>query len=232
MKTKMRNSKVKKEKKVSFKIKDIEDLQVLEQIKSGKVNAYEFIYKKYYQFIQYHCFLSVKSKQVADDLAVEILTKIYLNIDKYQVKYTFNSWVWGIARNHLIDHIRKSKNEPVNINKNSVIQRHVSNDSDDLNGVLNANSTDVQSDEPNPEELIDKKEVVSNRKKFVKDLLDSMSERDRQILVYYYFEDMSYEEISKKLNIPLNTMKVTLMRSKEKLKNSIGTIASISHLLA
>ena len=87
-----------KEKKAKFSDKDIKDLQVLEDIKAGNGNAYEFIYNRYFRYIQYHCFMSIKDQQIADDLTVEILTKIYLNIDKYSVKYTFNSWVWSIAR--------------------------------------------------------------------------------------------------------------------------------------
>jgi len=231
METKMRNSKVKKVRAASFKTKDVEDIKVLEQIKAGKIDAYEFIYNKYHQYIQYHCFLSVKNKQIADDLTAEILTKVYLNLDKYQIQYTFNSWVWGIARNHVIDYIRKSKNDPININKNSVIQRFVSNDSESSES-LNVHSSDVESEEPNPEEVINNKEVVNARKQFVKNLLDGMSERERQILVHYYFDEMSYEEIATKMGLKLNSMKVYMLRAKEQLKNKIGSIANVSHLLA
>ena len=115
----MKNSR--KKKKAKFADKDLQDLKMLEEIKSGNVNAYEVIYNRYYRYIQYHCFMSVKDQQLANDLTVEILTKIYLNIDKYSVKYTFNSWVWSIVKNYVVDYIRKSKNEPVNSNRNASI---------------------------------------------------------------------------------------------------------------
>jgi RNA polymerase sigma-70 factor (ECF subfamily) len=214
-----------------FSAKDQKDLETLEKIKSGQINAYEYIYNRYYQFIQYHCFLSVKNHQISEDLANEILTKIYLNIDKYTVKYTFNAWVWSIARNYVIDYIRKSKNEPVNSNVNSLIQSFESNDSDNYK-TLTVHSSDLSSDDPNPEESLEKGNTAKARKAFVKNLLDSMSERERQILIHYYFDEMSYDEIASKLNIGLSAMKVTLMRAKEKLKNKIGSIDNISHLLA
>jgi hypothetical protein len=68
----MKNSR--KKKKAKFADKDLQDLKMLEEIKSGNVNAYEVIYNRYYRYIQYHCFMSVKDQQLANDLTVEILT--------------------------------------------------------------------------------------------------------------------------------------------------------------
>jgi RNA polymerase sigma-70 factor (ECF subfamily) len=229
MKTTRKSVSKKSSKSKNFNEKDIKDLQVLEEIKSGKVNAYEFIYERYYKFIQYHCFMSIKDQQIAHDLANEILTKVYLNIDKYKTQYTFNSWVWSIVRNHLVDHVRKSKLEPVNHNLNSLIQSFESNDSDNYK-TLTVHYSDLSSDDQNPEEIVQDKNIDNARKEFVKNLLGNISEKERMILVHYYFDDMSYEEIAEKLDIGLSSMKVTLMRAKEKLKNRIGSKKNIAHL--
>jgi len=213
----------------TFSEKDLKDLKTLEEIKAGNINAYEFIYKRYYQFIQYHCFLSVKDQQISNDLASEILTKIYLNIDKYKVNYTFNSWVWSIVKNYLIDYTRKRKSEPLNHNRNSsIIARNSENDELSLNTLC---SSEIDSGYLNPEELTLEKNVNKMRKDFVNNLLNNISERERLILTYYYFEDMSYEEIAEKLDMGLSSMKVTLMRAKEKLKNRIGSMDNIAHLI-
>lgn len=227
MKNVTRKSKVKKVDYSSFKEKDQKDLEILAKIKSGEVNAYEYFYDKYYQYIQYHCYLSVKNLQVADDLTMEILTKIYLSLDKYSVNHTFNAWVWRIIRNHVVDYIRKSKNEPINRNVNSVIQSFESNDSD-----INVSSVDLSTGELNPQETLEANNTSKIRKAFVSNLLNSMSEKERMILIHYYYDEMSYDEIAAKLNIGLSAMKVTLMRAKEKLKNRIGSIDKVSHLFA
>ena len=229
MKTTRKSVSKKSSKTKNFSEKDLKDLAVLEQIKSGKVNAYEFIYERYYKFIQYHCFNSIKDQQIAHDLANEILTKVYLNIDKYKTQYTFNSWVWSIVRNHLVDHVRKSKLEPVNHNLNSLIQSFESNDSDNYK-TLTVHYSDLSSDDQNPEEIIQDKNMDKARKEFVKNLLGNVNEKERMILIHYYFDDMSYEEIAEKLDMGLSTMKVTLMRAKEKLKNRIGSKNNIAHL--
>jgi RNA polymerase sigma-70 factor (ECF subfamily) len=229
MKTTRKSVSKKSSKSKKFNEKDLKDLQVLEEIKSGKVNAYEFIYERYYKFIQYHCFMSIKDQQIAHDLANEILTKVYLNIDKYKTQYTFNSWVWSIVRNHLVDHVRKSKLEPVNHNLNSLIQSFESNDSENYK-TLTVHYSDLSSDDQNPEEIVQDKNIDNARKEFVKNLLGNISEKERMILVHYYFDDMSYEEIAEKLDIGLSSMKVTLMRAKKKLKNRIGSKNNIAHL--
>ena len=224
----MKNSR--KEKKAKFADKDLKDLSMLEQIKSGNVNAYEVIYNRYYRFIQYHCFMSVKDQQLANDLTVEILTKIYLNIDKYSVKYTFNSWVWSIVKNYVIDYIRKNKNEPVNSNRNASIAIQESREEGSEYSTVYSNQLD--SGDLNPEQLMQQKNAQTTRKEFVLNLLSGLTERERMIIIHYYFDEMSYDEIAAKLNIGLSLMKVTLLRTKEKLKNKIGSFDKISHLLA
>ncbi|MFN9953920.1 MAG: RNA polymerase sigma factor, partial [bacterium] len=66
--------------------------------------------------------------------------------------------------------------------------------------------------------------LINTRKEFVQSLLSNISERERMILIHYYFDEMSYDEIAAKLNIGLSVMKVTLMRTKEKLRKKIGSI--------
>jgi RNA polymerase sigma factor (sigma-70 family) len=224
----MKNSR--KKKKAKFADKDLQDLKMLEEIKSGNVNAYEVIYNRYYRYIQYHCFMSVKDQQLANDLTVEILTKIYLNIDKYSVKYTFNSWVWSIVKNYVVDYIRKSKNEPVNSNRNASIAIQETRDEGSEFSTVYSNQLD--SGDINPEELMQAKSTERIRREFVLNLLNGLNERERMIIIHYYFDEMSYDEIAAKLNIGLSLMKVTLLRTKEKLKNKIGSFDKISHLLA
>lgn len=210
---------------------DLKDLEFVDRVKSGDRNAYEHIYKRYFKFILQKCYMSIKDQQMAKDMATEIMMKVYLNIDKYTVDYTFNSWVWSIANNFIVDHARKSKREPVNMNHNI----HISNSDSKKDEDSNVNviySGEIDSKEMNPEQLMQYKHVCNSRKKFVQDLLSSLNERERMIMVHYYFDDMSYDEIAKKLNIGLSSMKVTLMRTKEKLKNRIGDYSNITSLLA
>lgn len=207
-----------------------EDLKALEEVKSGKTSSYEFIYNRYFRYVQYKCYLSTRDQQIADDLAIEILTKVYFNLDKFNSSNTFNSWVTSIAKNHLMDYLRKKPLEPIDHNKNSSITNNESREDDINTGMTFANQ--LKSDVLDPEEQMQKRSAQNLRKEFVMNLLSGMKERDRKIIMHYYFDQMSYEEIAQKLDISLSVMKVALMRGKEKLKNKIGSYSNIAHLFA
>lgn len=217
----------------NFSDKDLKELEVVERVKSGDNQAFDHIHKRYYKFILYKCWLSVRDNHMAKDMTADIFTKIFLNIDKYTVQYTFNSWVTSIANNYIVDYSRKSKTEPVGMNKNIQIVNHDSQNQNEGGSdgyIMFSNRLD--SGEKNPEQLMHERKIQDMRKKFVMDLLAGLNERERMIITHYYFDDMSYEEIASKLNIGLSTMKVTLMRSKEKLKNKIGDYSIITSLFA
>ncbi|MEY4571006.1 MAG: hypothetical protein RLZ10_199 [Bacteroidota bacterium] len=231
MENSTRKSIVTKSKTAKFDQKALAHLEIVERIKSGDQKAFDKLHKEYYNYFFYHCLLSVKNRQIAEDLTMEILTKIYVNIDKYTVNYTFNTWVWSIARNHVIDYIRMSSREPVNINRNSFISStdHIEDEVKFRDAIK---PDDIKNACSSTDDYVQASKTEKLRKQFVDSLLNGVSEKERNILIHYYVDEMSYEQIAKKLNIGLSSMKLTLMRVKNKLRNKIGTMDKISHLLA
>ena len=66
------------------------------------------------------------------------------------------------------------------------------------------------SDDPTPEEEL----ITRQRDKIVRDLVDRLAPRYRRIVNMRYFDELSYEEIAKQLNIPLGTVKIQLRRAR------------------
>lgn len=91
-----------------FKAQDFQDLALVESIKRGNQAAFELLYKKYYPHMHRRIFLSLRNKQDAEDVSSEIFQKIYENIHCYEKKYTFNAWISRLAKNHMIDFVRKN----------------------------------------------------------------------------------------------------------------------------
>lgn len=210
-----------------FHAGDYEDLSVVEMVKSGKVDEFKRIYDKYYNFIYYYCFQSTRDQQLSKDLTNDIMTKIFVSIDKYEVNYTFNSWVWKIVKNYVIDHIRNRETNPININLNVSIMNHEY--SEESTNIITPSQ--LASDINNPEEECYSKELIKRRRELVNSLLSKMSERDRKLVTMYYFEDKSYEEIAEALDLKLNSMRVYLKRAKEILRDEIGSYSLISDLV-
>lgn len=214
-----------------FSKKDEKELDLISRIKSGDKAAFTVLYNKYWSPIKYYCYQRVRDNQISEDLATEILTKVYEKIKSYEAQYTFNSWVIRITKNHVIDHVRKSKRNPVNSNLNYSIQNSITSESGDLtiSSVLGCDT--MENDSLNPEQTFTQKETIKERRKFLAQYIMHLKERDRKILKLYYVDEMSYDEISKELDLNLNCMKVSLKRAKDKLKSMIGSFDRIIDLV-
>jgi len=76
-------------------------------------------------------------------------------------------------------------------------------------------SVDIKALELNPEENMVKKQKVI----LMRSVVDKLKPRYKQLVEMRYFEELSYEEISDKLNLPLGTVKAQLFRAREFLAN-------------
>ena len=135
-----------------------------------------------------------------------------MNLNKYSPNFAFSTWLNKIGTNSTIDFLRKSKLStiPININdEQEESKREINN---------------LQIDRSNPEEKFIKKQRVSVIKKAV----EEMNPLFGILIQMRYFNELSYDEISKALGMPLGTVKVQLKKKKknlyELLKNGEGTI--------
>jgi len=68
----------------------------------------------------------------------------------------------------------------------------------------------IPSDDPNPEEEL----ITRQRDQLVRSLVDRLAPRYRRIVSLRYFDELSYEEIARQLNLPLGTVKIQLRRAR------------------
>lgn len=211
-----------------FKDSDVKDLMAVNKIRSGKEVGFDYLYNKYGEYIRYYCFMKLRDRKLSEDMANEILVKVYQNLDKYEVKYTLSSWIYRITRNYIVDHIRKQKKNLTDMNRSISIQGFSSSsidEGDEVNGVVSCEV--LASDVSDPESSFTSSELRKTRVDILKKYLSKIDEQDRMILLMYYYEDMSYDEISSKLNIGLSKMKVRMLRAKKKLKEMMTGLESV-----
>jgi RNA polymerase sigma-70 factor (ECF subfamily) len=210
-----------------FSEANMKDLQVLERIKAGDDRAFRAIHSKYAPFVRQYVYLRVYNKTMTEDIVQDIMAKVWSSLDKYKVDRTFNSWLWRIVRNHMVDHYRKSTVTVLNTATNLGISCEDADvDSAREQHVVFENVIEDRS--LMADRRTDERDVAS----FVDSILGSVSGRERRIMEMYFFEERSYTEIADELEIPLNTMKVLLMRVKEKIRNRTGAMETAKTLLA
>ncbi|HEY0262532.1 MAG TPA: sigma-70 family RNA polymerase sigma factor [Chitinophagales bacterium] len=186
-----------------MEIKDsISEFNLIRAAQNGDKKAFGLIMTKFERSI-YHVILKmVHNRADAEDLTMQTFEKAYRFIHLYSEDFTFSSWIFKIATNSCIDFIRQKK---LMISSTS-LNASATDSPDDGN-----NSFVVQDQNPNPEAEI----IQSQRAKRVSEMIKKIPEKYRIFLELRYFEELSYEEISERTDIPVGTVKAKLHRAKE-----------------
>jgi RNA polymerase sigma-70 factor (ECF subfamily) len=182
------------------------DLELVKDIQSGipsKVRAaQERIYKEYHPIFFTQMMRNVKCRKEAEDLTIQILTKALVQIEKFNQSYAFSTWIQSIAINLLIDFKRK----------NTILTQSIGEIRKTTDG--NYMEMDVEDLTSNPlDNFIQQENHIELNVK-----LNNISEDSQTLLSLRYFEELSYNEIADKLQMPIGTVKAKLHRAKEELK--------------
>ncbi|MGV3687238.1 MAG: RNA polymerase sigma factor [Daejeonella sp.] len=178
------------------------DFNVVCRARDGDQKAYAELMQRYKDSIYFMALKMVNNKDDAMDLTVETFGKAFENLDRYKPDFAFSTWLFRIATNNCIDFIRKKR-----IN---VVSLHTLADDDG-----DERQFEVPSESLNPEQTSIKKQ--ENEK--LKNIVDQLPSRYRTLIILRYFEEQSYEEISKQLDLPLGTVKAQLFRARDLLAN-------------
>lgn len=161
--------------------------------------AYAELLDRYKDSVYYLLMKMVNNKDDAEDLTIEAFGKAFKNIEQYTPNFAFSTWLFRIATNNCIDFIRKKRTVTLSLD-----QAFTSSDGGEM-------TMDVRSDVLNPEETMIRKQ----KSKIMRAMVDKLKPRYRVLIEMRYFQELSYEEISEKLDLPLGTVKAQLFRSRE-----------------
>lgn len=140
----------------------------------------------------------------AEDIAQEAFVKAWKSLKKYDSSTSkFKTWLFKIARNTAIDYLRKKKHVPFSYFENA-----------EGSNVL---TETVASEEELPDALLMKLEDAEELHK----TLELLPPKPREILLLYYTNDMTFEEIGEILGEPANTVKSRHRRALQKLREII-----------
>ena len=84
-----------------------DDSQLVDWVLAGDKSAFEYLFNRYGESIRRLYVQRLGSSGDVDDLLQETFIKVFINLARYDREYTFGQWVYTIARNTLIDYVRK-----------------------------------------------------------------------------------------------------------------------------
>jgi RNA polymerase sigma factor (sigma-70 family) len=177
------------------------DLLLVNEAKKGNEKAFASLMNRYWDSIYFMLLKMVNNSSDAEDLTIEAFGKAFRNLESYTPKFAFSTWLFKIATNNCVDFIRKKQVSPAPLD-------HLQ---DNLDSVI----VNIQSDQPDPEELLINYQKIAELKVFVSQL----KPRYKSLIELRYYKEYSYAEISEKLNLPIGTVKAQLNRAKLLLYN-------------
>ena len=176
---------------------------VIKATKYDDQQAFSDLMDRYKDSIYFMLLKMVNNKDDAEDLTIEAFGKAFNSLKQYTPNYAFSTWLFKIATNNCIDFLRKKKKKTMSID-NSIENK----DGDEI-------TIELKSDARTPEQETIRDQKIELMRSYVKKL----KPRNETLVEMRYFKEMSYEEISNELNLPLGTVKAQLFRAREFLYN-------------
>lgn len=139
--------------------------------------AFFELYDKFFPLIYRMIFARIKNLSATDDIVSEIFMKVALNLDKYDRKFAFSTWLFTIARNTLADYFRRQKR----------------NHEDGWNENFEYSAPTGEQ----PDEKLLSDETIENLLR----AMGKLSQRQRKILELKYWSDLANVEIAEVMNL-------------------------------
>ena len=191
----------------------MDDFKLVQSAIDGDERAYSLLMNRYRNSVYHAMFKMVNNRDDADDLTLEAFGKAFRKLPTYAPNYAFSTWLFKIAINNCIDHIRKKR--LVTFSMDDTFQ-----DSD------REFSHNIRDYEPDPEQAM----IHDQKLAHVRHVVQSMNTKYRTMIELRYYEELSYEEIAHELSLPLGTVKAQLFRAKELLHQQLQTSNSMAYI--
>ncbi len=172
-------------------IKKLTDEEIVEKIINEDRQLFAEIIDRYEKKILRYIFHLTGEKQESQDIGQNVFIKAYINLKSFNKSFKFSSWLFRIAHNESLNFLKKKK----------------------YNLSLDEKILKIE-DEKKVDEEVFKKQLKSQ----VKKCLEKLPILYKEVIDLFYFENLSYEEISDVLKIPPGTVAIRLSRAKVFLK--------------
>lgn len=181
-------------------IKMFTDIELIASAIRGREDGFEELVRRYQKPITGYVFRIVGEYESALDVTQEVFIKVYNSLHRYSSEYKFSTWLYRIAHNAAIDHLRRNL-----INAQSL-------ETENADGTY---QLQIESAGRSPEQDREISEWRTEIGEVVKRLPDAY----KQLILLRHANDLSYDEIAEVTGLPLGTVKNRLFRAREMMRH-------------
>ena len=172
------------------------DLALVKQALQGDQKAYTELMFLYWSSIEKSLAIKLQSKEDVEDLAIATFSKAFDKLESYNGSFAFSTWIQTIANNTLIDFFRKKNQKTISIDQ----------EKDNDNPVI-----EIIDHGLDPELNL----IQKQKNKQIALLVQQLKPHYRELIIMRYLDELTYAEISEKLNMPLGSVKAKLFRARD-----------------
>jgi len=208
------------------------ELNIIKRIKGGDVNSFEQIVEKYKDKALALSMRILKNKEDAEDSLQEAFIKTFRAIieNQFEERAKFSTYLYRIVYNTAIDNYKKLKSRTYNLLR--IDDGSSGNSDSEIGDITNFEiKIDAVKYDQGSAYRTDKKALDNEVQDFVSRFLSEIPEKYSVILTLFYINDLSHEEISEMMNLPLGTVKNRIFRAKDKLKEIMMSKFSVEQIL-
>ncbi len=147
----------------------------------------------------------VRDRALAEDLAQETFIKVLNGIKSYRPEFKFSSWIFKIANNAAIDHLRRKSIDTLSLDGSPNAETPEQ---------MRATSLQLGDRTENPLEEVENRELGTA----IERAIGRLRPEYRSCILLRHVEGYSYEEIADTLELPLGTVKTYIHRARNELR--------------
>ena len=187
---------------------EVDDSAAVERARLGDSDAFRLLVEQHSRHVFRLAYRMTGNEQDAEDVVQETFLRAYKQIEKYEARSSFSTWLYRIASNYSLDLIRSRK-------RHEDKREQGSSDEMDILQSLPGHA-------PGPDRILYSGEVSQH----VEAAMNELSAQERSAFVLRHFEGMSIEEIGEVLGTGINATKHSIFRAVQKLRRSLEPLVS------
>jgi RNA polymerase sigma-70 factor (ECF subfamily) len=187
---------------------EVEAGGAVERAQSGDSDAFRLLVEQHSRAVFRLAFRMTGNEQDAEDVVQETFLRAYRQLDKYEARSSFSTWLYRIASNYSLDLIRMRKRHEDKRERGKADER-------DILQTLPVNT-------PGPDRILYSSQVQER----VNEALNELSAQERTAFVLRHFEGLSIDEIGETLGTGTNATKHSIFRAVQKLRRSLEPVVS------
>jgi RNA polymerase sigma-70 factor (ECF subfamily) len=187
----------------------LSDQEVVLIARAGREAAYRELIRRYERPVFALLFRMVRDRELAEDLAQETFIKALNAIESYRPEFKFSSWIFKIANNAAIDHLRRRELDTLSLDGSPHAETPEQ---------MQATALQIGARQESPLDAVEAKELGGA----IEQAIAQLRPEYRSCILLRHVEGRAYEEIAEILNLPLGTVKTYIHRARNELRQTLA----------